>query len=46
MNDTLVNGAVAAEPSLDYLSFLVGVEMNTKFAAVTGLAGGVHFKPP
>ena len=40
VNDTLlVNGAIAPEPSLDYL-FLsggtVGLEMNTKFAAVTG----------
>ena len=41
VNDTLlVNGAIAPEPSLDYL-FLsggtVGLEMNTKFAAVTGV---------
>ena len=41
VNDTLlVNGAIAPEPSLDYL-FLsggnVGLELNTKFAAVTGL---------
>ena len=39
VNDTLrVNGAVASEASLDFLSGgTVGLEMNTKFAAVTGL---------
>ncbi|CAE7203396.1 unnamed protein product [Symbiodinium sp. CCMP2592] len=46
VNDTLlVNGAIAPEPSLPYLYLsggTTGLELNTKFAAVTGLgdAGG------